>query len=55
MTTTNSIKFDNTFNEKKIELSPTGGMGSSTNGLTFYSSGALLLKNTALTTIILSR
>jgi hypothetical protein len=47
----NGIKFDNTFNEKKIEMSTTSGMGLATNGLVFYSSGAFTFKNTALTTL----
>jgi hypothetical protein len=51
MTTNNSIIFDNTFNEKKIQLSSTNGIGLATNGLVLYSSGGFTFKDTVLTTL----
>ena len=51
MSGNNSIIFDNAFNDKKLQMSTTSGMGLDTNGLVFYSSGVFTFKNTALTTL----
>ena len=51
---TNSLIFDNVTNNKKIQLNTTNGLGVATNGLIFYTSGGLAIKDTTLSTTLYS-
>ena len=51
---TNSLIFDNVTNNKKIQLNTTNGLGVATNGLIFYTSGGLAIKDSTLSTTIYS-
>ena len=51
---TNSLIFDNVTNNKKIQLNTTNGLGVATNGLIFYTSGGLAIKDSTLSTTLYS-
>ena len=51
---TNSLIFDNVFNNRKIKLNNNTGIGCDDNDLSFYSSGTFTFRNAALTTTLFS-
>jgi hypothetical protein len=51
---TNSLVFDKSFNNNKIKLNSTNGIGADDNNFMFYSSGTFTFKNSTLTTTLFS-
>ena len=50
----NSLRFDDSYNLKKIQLNSTNGFGSDGSSITIYSSGGFAFRNSTLTTTLYS-